>query len=82
MNDLGRKNLIAKEQLRLPELEPLTESEHPEVWFPVPGMYGGFGYVLEGEALTVSSFCRVAGGSGMTHRVTADGIELLERGWG
>lgn len=35
-------NLVAKERLRLPELDPLTELASPSCWFPVPGMYGGF----------------------------------------
>ncbi|MGQ9858525.1 MAG: hypothetical protein ACUVS3_07520 [Thermodesulfobacteriota bacterium] len=32
--------------LRLPELEPLLELDRPQMWFPVPGMYGGFSYRL------------------------------------
>lgn len=32
--------------LRLPELEPLLELDRPQMWFPVPGMYGGSSYRL------------------------------------
>lgn len=35
--------------LRLPQLEPLLEMERDSVFFPVPGMYGGFIYWLEDE---------------------------------
>lgn len=74
-------NLVAKERLRLPELDPLTELANPSCWFPVPGMYGGFGYRLDGEELEVKSWCRVSGGSGQTHRITAHAVELVDSGW-
>ena len=51
------------------------------VWFPVPGMYGGFRILLDGDALTVESWNRVVGGSGQRHRITADGTELTEAGF-
>ena len=39
----GRANdLVEEQELRLPELEPLLETETPQAWFAVPGMYGGF----------------------------------------
>lgn len=50
------ENLVAVNRLRLPELEPLTEQEALSCWFPVPGMYGGFGYRLEGAGLVVESW--------------------------
>jgi hypothetical protein len=40
-------DLVRKHALRLPQLEPLLELENPNVWFPIPGMYGGFSYRLE-----------------------------------
>jgi hypothetical protein len=77
--------LVLDEQLRLPELEPLLELEMPTVYFPVPGMYGGFLYTLEAEGanprLVVESWCRVAGGSGQRHVITADGFELVAEGF-
>jgi hypothetical protein len=44
MHYLGK---IEEFGLRLPELEILLEIEEPKMWFPVPGMYGGFCYWLE-----------------------------------
>jgi hypothetical protein len=72
-------------RLRLPELEPLLELERPHMWFPVPGMYGGFSYSLESagvEARLVSeSWCRVVGGSGQRHEITSKGTRLVEEGF-
>lgn len=71
--------------LRLPELEPLLELDRPQMWFPVPGMYGGFSYRLEStgvEAKLISeSWCRVAGGSGQRHAITSEGSRLVEEGF-
>jgi hypothetical protein len=74
-------DLVREHRLRLPELSPLTEVAEPTFWFPVPGMYGGFRYTLDGAELAVDSWCRIVGGSGETHRVTADGVRLVESGW-
>ncbi len=74
--------LVEAHKLRLPELEPLTEVTDPTFWFPVPGMYGGFSYTLSHDELIVESWCRVVGGSGQTHRVTVNGVELVRDGWG
>jgi hypothetical protein len=55
------------------------------MWFPVPGMYGGFSYRLESvgvEAKLVSeSWCRVVGGSGQRHEITSAGSQLVEEGF-
>ena len=71
--------------LRLPELEPLLELDRPQMWFPVPGMYGGFSYRLESpgvEAKLISeSWCRVVGGSGQRHEITSEGSRLFEEGF-
>jgi hypothetical protein len=71
--------------LRLPELEPLLELERPAMWFPVPGMYGGFSYELNtvsgGPVLISESWCRVVGGSGQRHLVSPHGSLLLEEGF-
>lgn len=74
-------NLVDKHQLRLPELDVLTELAEPDMWFAVPGMTGGFHYVLHGQELMVDSWMRVAGGSGETHRITVDGAELTDVGY-
>jgi hypothetical protein len=77
--------LIDPQGLALPELAPLLAAADPEGWFPVPGMYGGFSYRLEGEGtearLIVESWCRVHGGSGQRHEVTAAGSRLVEEGF-
>lgn len=71
--------------LRLPELEPLLELDHPRMWFPVPGMYGGFSYWLERTGvqakLVCESWCRVEGGSGQRHEITSAGRELVAEGF-
>jgi hypothetical protein len=67
--------------LRLPQVEPITELDDPTLWFPVPGLYGGFRIELSGQELTVQSWNRVHGGWAQTHRITQDTIALLESGW-
>ena len=71
--------------LRLPELEPLLELERPQMWFPVPGMYGGFSYRLESigvdAKLMAESWSRVVGGSGQRHEITSEGSRLVEEGF-
>ena len=70
---------------RLPELEPLLELDKAEMWFPIPGMYGGFSYRLEcagaNTLLIAESWCRVVGGSGQRHEITAVGSRLTEEGF-
>ena len=77
--------LVDQNQLRLPVLEPLLELDRPEMWFPVPGMYGGFSFRLERvgvEAELVSeSWCRIVGGSGQKHVATSKGSTLVEKGF-
>ncbi|TXK40345.1 ankyrin repeat domain-containing protein [Nonomuraea sp. C10] len=75
------EDLVTLHRLRLPELEPLTEQADPSCWFPVPGMYGGFGYRLEPPGLVVESWCRVVGGSGQRHAIDEGGVRLLDEGF-
>ncbi len=82
----GRANQLVEEQaLRLPELEPLLELEQPKMWFAVPGMYGGFSYWLETKKeetkLITESWCRVVGGSGERHEISAFGSCLVDEGF-
>ena len=82
----GRATELCREhQLRLPELEPLLEIRQAPVWFAVPGMYGGFSYELEADGersrLIVESWCRVCGGSGQRHVVSAAGSTLVDEGF-
>ena len=68
-------------ELRLPELEVMLEMQRPELWFPVPGMYGGFRCRLEthdaGTRLISDSWCRVVGGSEEHHEITARGVRSV-----
>jgi hypothetical protein len=77
--------LVDQHGLKLPELAPLLSSDEPEAWFPIPGMYGGFSYRLEGEGesakLIAESWCRVVGGSGQRHEITAQGSTLIDEGF-
>lgn len=79
------EQLVQEHTLRLPELEPLLELDQPQMWFAVPGMYGGFKYRLESDGveakLVSESWCRVAGGSGQRHEITSEGSRLLDRGF-
>jgi hypothetical protein len=47
--------------LRLPELEPLLELDRPHMWFPVPGMYGGFSYPGWSQPGSRPSWCQRVG---------------------
>lgn len=75
-------DLVERSQLVLPQVEVLTELAEPRLWFAVPGMYGGFDIKLDGAELSVSSSCRVVGGSGQEHRITATGSTLVAEGFG
>lgn len=79
------KDLIEKSGMRLPELEPLLEINPPQMWFPIPGMYGGFNYWLDGKGneakLTSESWCRVVGGSGQRHEITSKESILVNEGF-
>ncbi|MFE3541531.1 hypothetical protein ACFXK0_00995 [Nocardia sp. NPDC059177] len=68
---------------RPPPLSPLLEYPDETMWAAIPGFYGGFAIELVAGAdeLDVSSWCRVAGGSGQRHRVRPDGFELVEEGF-
>ncbi len=78
-------DLIERQQLELPQLTATLLADQSRHYFPIPGMYGGFSYelkILENEMILITeSWCRVAGGSGQRHKITAQGIELLEEGF-
>ena len=77
--------LIDEHNLTLPKLATLLADAESKAWFPIPGMYGGFSYWLEGEGdqtkLVTSSWSRVVGGSGQRHEITAAGSRLVEEGF-
>jgi hypothetical protein len=78
MHDFG-----VTHELRLPELEVLLELESPELWFPVPGMNGGFHFRLhvDGAAprLISASWSRMVSGSEEHHEITESGIRTVAR---
>ena len=79
------ERLVREHDLRLPELEPLLELPRPHLWFAVAGMYGGFSYTLEAAGATsrliAESWCRVCGGSGQRHLISAAGSTLVDEGF-
>jgi hypothetical protein len=66
-------------ELRLPELEVMLELERPELWFPIPGMYGGFHFRLEATRLLASSWSRIVSGSEEHHEITDSGTRTVAR---
>lgn len=64
-----------KSPLRYPQVEVLTEIDSGEVWFGVPGKFGGYRLTLEGESLRVDSSSRMGGSE--LYRVTCDSIAFL-----
>jgi hypothetical protein len=68
--------------LRMPQIGPMIEETEPTMWFPVPGLYGGFSIALTGErVLTVKSWCRVVGGWAETWEITPASARAIEVGW-
>jgi hypothetical protein len=72
-----------EDDLRLPELEVLLELPQPELWFPLPGMYGGFRFRLAVRGTDVrlisDSWCRVVGGSEERHEITESGARAVSQ---
>ena len=69
-------------RLRPLQTATLTELERgTHVWFPIPGMYGGFSIALMHNYLDVESWSRVVGGSGQAHVITADGAVIVDEGF-
>jgi hypothetical protein len=79
------ERLLAKHPTPLPDLFSMDSEAGEKAWFRVPGMYGGFSYWFEGEGeqtkLITESWCRVVGGSGQRHEITATGSQLTEKGF-
>ena len=77
-------DLIERQQLELPQLTATLLAKKSPDCFPISGMYGGFSYelkILENEMVLITeSYSRVWGG-GQRHKITAQGIELLEEGF-
>ncbi len=80
---LGRvADLIQKHQVDLPTLSFPLNSKNEKLWFPIPGMYGGFSYWFEQEDKVIKLICeswsRVVGGSGQRHEITEDNFQLVD----
>lgn len=77
--------LVRNHELRLPQIRVLIEHSDCNMWFPIPGMYGGFNIILnrdnEGVFLIAESWSRVAEGSGMRHKINQHGINMLDEGF-
>jgi len=77
------EKFMANKNKRLPVVS--NEIFGKRMWYPVPGMYGGFEYVLSERSgkplLTTESWCRIVGGSGQRHEITIDGCVLVEEGF-
>jgi Ankyrin repeats (many copies) len=67
--------------LRYPPVGILHEVPGQRLWFPAPGMYGGFDITLRQDFLDVKSWCRVVGGSGQAHLITTAGAILVDEGF-
>lgn len=67
--------------LRYPPVDILHEVPGQHLWFPVPGMYGGFDITLIDDMLTVKSWCRIVDGSGQEHLITTEGAILVADGF-
>ncbi|KAF3909401.1 hypothetical protein AA313_de0201390 [Arthrobotrys entomopaga] len=71
---LSINGMIEEHKFRIPSVEVLLELPSLHIWCPIPGFYGGFHIKMkEDNTLELDSFCRVVGGSEMTHVVNLDG---------
>lgn len=71
-------------RLRLPEFEPMLRLPEHSTWIPVPGICSGLDGWREGVDSephpVVESRCRVVGGFGQRHLVSASGATLVDEG--
>ena len=76
------EDLVQESGLRLPPVEPLTGMREPKMWFPIPGMAGGFSMQLlragDDPVLQADSWCRMASGSEERHWVSMRGVRQLD----
>ena len=67
--------------LRYPPVEILEELPGHRVFFPVPGMFGGFEIVLRHGYLEVKSWNSMVAGSGQVHLITHEGVIRVDDGY-
>lgn len=69
----------------LPSLDDVVQSKDEGIWYPVPGMCGGFHITArnasDSPTLDVESWSHVIGGSGTHYVITDDSTTLLEQGF-
>lgn len=74
--------LWCESDLKLPSLSVIFELECPQLWIPIPGMYGGFHVVLsrsgDSPQCLVKSWSRICEGSEKTHLLMKHGYCQLE----
>jgi len=63
-------------RLRHPSCDVLTEHPEKALWYPIPGMYGGFRIELMRNYLVVDSSSRMSGGQAFV--VTTEGFTLID----
>lgn len=66
-------------RLRYPQTAVVHEVG--KVWYPVPGMYGGFMLTAIPGGVEAESSIRVVGGSGQRHVISREGCRLVEEGF-
>ena len=67
--------------LRYPPVEILEELAGHRVFFPGPGMFGGFEITLRHGYLEAKSWNSTVAGSGQTHLITHEGVIRLDGGY-
>ena len=67
--------------LRYPPVEILEELPGHRVFFPVPGMYGGFEIILRQGYLEVKSWNSKVASSSRTHLITHEGVLRVDDGF-
>jgi len=77
------EELVKENNVSLPNIS--DEIVDKEQWIPIPGMCGGFSYLLKKEngnfQMYVKSWCRVVGGSGQAHTIDKNGYTLTDEGF-
>ena len=83
IEDVARPALRSRgRRVRHPDVLLMFEDAGPDrIWFPIPGMAGGFSIELHNRRLHVESWCRVVAGSGLYHVITEDRTVLVEEGF-
>jgi hypothetical protein len=85
----GQDSFLMPDLVALYQSQELTENT--PFWCAIPGMYGGFNLELSSHVrsnnqdyplvLVAESWCRVVGGSGQRHHITAEGFVLVAEGF-